>query len=339
MTRRLSFAPFTAVAGLILSAAASLHGQPAQIQITSVDLAAGQVGAAGFLPVHMPYGVARPRLPGALGEIPLDVPAVPSPGFYPVDVTNPNNNPTLTTYASHDVIVNPIITAPGVYAQSPSGPTLANADTFMANLFASDMIHIVDQYTNPSSLRTVGQAGVITFNSTRTTYHDQDLQILVHAAGRVLGTAPGHAIHLFFRQGTDICSTFGGALVDEMCYSPDNPSTFYFCGYHDSWVFADIGRVVYSIEPYQNVPGCRVPAKNSPNGQAVDSMADTLLHETFEFISDPYPSSSTAWYNPFTGAEIADLCEGTVADIPLNAVPYRIQGIYSNKYHACSWGQ
>jgi hypothetical protein len=228
--------------------------------------------------------------------------------------------------------------SPGVYAQSPGGPTLSDVDTFTTNLLASSMIHIEDQYTDPASVRMLGADGVMTFNSAHHVYNDQDLQMLIHAAGRVLGTAPGNAIHLFFPQGTDICSTFGGTLVQEACYSPDYPSMFAFCAYHDSLQFADIGRVVYSIQPYVNVAGCRVPASGAPNGQAVDSMANVLLHETFEMISDPDPGSTPAWYNHITGEEIGDICAFVLlVDTPLNGHAYRVQSIYSNKYHACTW--
>lgn len=37
-----------------------------------------------------------------------------------------------------------------------------------------------------------------------------------------------------------------------------NPATFFFCGYHSSAVDPVYGTVVYTVEPYENVPGCAV---------------------------------------------------------------------------------
>jgi hypothetical protein len=56
--------------------------------------------------------------------------------------------------------------------------------------------------------------------------------------------------------------------------------------------FSDIGHVLFSVEPYQNVPGCSVGTP-SPNGVVVDSQASVLSHEMFETITDP---DGTAWW-------------------------------------------
>jgi len=37
----------------------------------------------------------------------------------------------------------------------------------------------------------------------------------------------------------------------------------FFCGYHSSADFKDIGHVLYTVEPYQNVSGCFGAAGNS----------------------------------------------------------------------------
>jgi hypothetical protein len=311
---------------------------PAQITITGADLAAAQgvynsVLASGQGILYA-QGAARPASTFA----PPMIPAVTF-GFYPGDVQNPNNNPTLKNLTVHDIFVNPFQPSPGMYSQgSAGGPTLTDADNFSANLFASNFIHVSDQYTgDPAAVRTVGQAGVITYTVYRTTYSDNDIAILVHAAARTFGSGPNQLFHIYFAQGTDVCVSGG-----TQCYSPDVPSTFYFCGFHDNFNFADLGRVVYSAEPYANVNGCAVPtspAGISPNGPAIDSMANVVGHETFEAITDPLVN---AWYNhfgPFAGNEIADECAFVFAipSVVLNGSPYQVQSVYSNYYHACSW--
>jgi hypothetical protein len=81
----------------------------------------------------------------------------------------------------------------------------------------------------------------------------------------------------FCPPGTDECfdSSFS------VCYSPDNPNTCFFCAYHGSADFSDIGHVLYSVELYQNVPGCSDPPR-TPNAQLADSTNDVLSHELLE---------------------------------------------------------
>jgi hypothetical protein len=129
------------------------------------------------------------------------------------------------------------------------------------------------------------------------------------------------------------------------CYSPDNPATFVFCAYHGSVTFSDIGHVLFSIEPFQNVTGCQAGAPN-PNGMLADSTNSVLSHELIETITDP---DGNAWIanNSLvaSGSEIGDLCERGVPsgkpffDDPillLNGRKYQLQLEYSNRFHACS---
>jgi hypothetical protein len=48
--------------------------------------------------------------------------------------------------------------------------------------------------------------------------------------------------------------------------APDNNATFAFCAYHSSVDFSDVGHVLYSVQPYQNVPLCQVQP-GTPNPQ------------------------------------------------------------------------
>jgi len=135
---------------------------------------------------------------------------------------------------------------------------------------------------------------------------------VVHDSAVALGVTSGgynHEFHVFLPAGIDTC--FPG---DTVCYSPDNPTTFAFCAYHGSVVFSDIGHVMFSVEPYQNVPGCQAAPPN-PNGMLADSTNSVLSHETIETITDP---DGDAWIADNSliaaGAEIGDLCEPTGND-------------------------
>ena len=111
-----------------------------------------------------------------------------------------------------------------------------------------------------------------------------------------------------------------------------------FCAFHASVDFTDIGHVLFSVEPYQNVPGCSV-AKPSPNGRLIDSTADVLSPELIETITDP---DGDAWWILnnllLLGAEIGDVCQNykfSYASSSLNQKLYQIQPEYSNQDRAC----
>ncbi len=312
--------------------------QPVIIEITGADLAAGQFSSNPPFAGGPALNYRRGARPAPSNNAPADPPV--TFGYYPGDVQNPGNGPTLKNLTVHDIFVNPVVQSGGVYAQGPAGPTLTDVDSFVDNLNRSDFIHLTDQYTNTANpTRTTGTPGVIFYDAQRTTLYDADVAVLVHAATRTFGSGYQNIYHLFFPQGIDVCTAEGNGVA---CYSPDNPSTFAFCGYHGYLNFGDLGHAIFSVEPYDNVSGCSVPTQPagiSPNGPRIDSMANVLSHEIFEAISDP---DLNAWYNHrgvLGGAEIGDECAWVFAlpAVSLNGNPYQIQSEYSNLQHACIW--
>ena len=185
--------------------------------------------------------------------------------------------------------------------------------------------------------------GTVSINRTlQTNVLDQnDILSIVHAAAVKLSIQSGYSniVHVFLPRGIDTCFD-----LTSICYSPDNPSSFFFCAYHGAVVFNDIGHILFSVEPYQNVPGCQV-ATPTPNGDLVDSTASVLSHEFFETITDP---DLDAWWSEASlierGAEIGDICEPIVNGSAqfldpvflVNGKNYKIQLEYSNKFHACT---
>lgn len=170
---------------------------------------------------------------------------------------------------------------------------------------------------------------------------ESDMLSILHAGVAALikaGQAPNnpgytHEFHVFLPQGIDHCFDSGA------CYAPDGKLPFYFCAYHGSTDFSDIGHVVFSVEPYQNVQGCQQNLSiTSTTGitQAADSTYDTLSHEFFESVTDPDVSSAPAYYNGFTGAEIADTCQMWVFRMTMpRGQQYQLQTEYSNADHGC----
>jgi hypothetical protein len=235
----------------------------------------------------------------------------------------------------------------------PIATCWGDPEGFLDRLGRSDFIHLLDQYVGlsggdrykvgfdanvpytPPTPSAANPLGALT---------DADIVAVVHLVASASGdTGYGHEYHVFLPPGQDQCFT----AAETQCYSPDNPSTFFYCGYHGSVDFQDIGHVLYSVEPYENVLGCSV-YPNSPNGQLVDSQDNVLSHESFETITDP---DGTAWINfsqvIMLGAEIGDECE-FVTFLGPNQTPYfnppafkidghkyAVQSEYSNDVHGC----
>jgi hypothetical protein len=250
------------------------------------------------------------------------VPGVPAPGFYPADLSNPGHGQVLTATQSNNVYVNCAASCWG----TPSN--------FLARLATSTLIHVTDEYVgNTGNNRyTVGTATSINA-ALPTTLTSANILQLVHTAAKAHGSGYGHVYHIFLRSGVDVCTTAN------VCYSPDNNATFVFCAYHGAVTFTDIGHVLYTVEPYQNVAGCSV-AQPSANGPLVDSTSSTLSHELTETITDP---DGNAWFArsslPEFGAEIGDICENPFGRYPafsISGKSYAIQPEYSNHFHACA---
>jgi hypothetical protein len=211
-----------------------------------------------------------------------------------------------------------------------------NPEGFLRDLGKSEFIHITDQYVGRGSFNryTVGQRAFVPFIPSKTPFTDNDMLAVIHAVASVTGqTGYGHVYHVFLPKGTDECfdSTFS------VCASN------VFCAYHSSADFKDIGHILYSVEPYQNVIGCQA-RPGTPNGTLVDSTNDTLSHELIETITDP---DGTGWWNStglgMFGQEIGDECVflfppfySDPAIIKVNGKLYALQPEYNNSQHACT---
>ena len=273
---------------------------------------------------------------------PATIPPTTPTHFYPADVSKGNPKaPVITSAVNHAVYID-------LPAKTSVAKEWGNPEGFLKDLFQSSFIHLVDQYTGSiTDNYTVGQNAMATyaeytFDGNNPVIYEHELWAIVHAVASKpgYGAGLGHIYHLFLPNNVDTC-------FDETteCYSPDNFDAWYFCAYHDYIKFKDIGEVVFTVEPYQNVDGCAVH-EPSPNGKLVDSTDSVLTHETFETISDPEPPDG--YTNQITldlqYAEISDECQPLTDDngdflVPtfkINGKKYAVQLIYSNTYHACA---
>jgi hypothetical protein len=201
---------------------------------------------------------------------------------------------------------------------------------FQKNLAKSEFITIVDQYVGsktkgryPLGLQHFVDESLNIAPWGAPTLLDADAQALAYATASADNNFGfGFIYHVFVPQGTDVCFDNGFSF----CYSPDNGATFGFCGYHESF---DLNghHILYSVEPYDPVPGCTVPPM-SPT----DSQVNILNHETFETITDPDPNFE--WNSPVGFGEIGDNCAWNIFSVSMGT-KYNIQLEYSNLSFGC----
>lgn len=234
-------------------------------------------------------------------------------------------------------------------AQCPANSCFGDPIGFLKNLSGSRFIDITNQYVNSYAQERypVGINYVAPYYSPSAgagkPFTNYDMAVLAYSVAAQTGSfGYGHIFHLFLPPGQDVC--FSNSF--SVCYSPDNYHTWYFCAYHGSAEDGAGNIVFYTVEPYQNVPGCHV-RPGTPNGQLTDSTDNVLSHELFETITDP---QGNAWWNSLDngiyGEEIGDECafldftSSTVyfdpSIVSLNNKTYAVQPEYSNSVHACA---
>ncbi len=159
------------------------------------------------------------------------------------------------------------------------------------------------------------------------------------------GGGLAHIYHVYLPKNVDTCFESPPGQPTSTCYSPDIGSTFYFCAYHGAFTATSGNQrqtYVYTVEPYQDVRGCRnavgnrpLPNGVSPGVDPADPGYSTLSHELFETISDPLLN---AWFNGLTGNEIGDLCASFDNFVTVNGHRYVLQSEYSDIRHLCVSG-
>ena len=246
--------------------------------------------------------------------------------FHPADL-HYYGGPLMKKAIEHDIYVN----CPAQDQTCWGAP-----EAFFKNLTSSTLVGLLTQYTKAKAKAYVpGTNQPVAYQNLSSYYYDNDLFTILHTVAKGANTRYVDEYHIFLPQGANTC--FDGTNI---CYSPKVPSTFAFCAYHGSVLFKDIGIVTFSVEPFQNVPGCKYP--NLPSGMdpLTNATDSTLAHETFESITDPNPNTfkTLGWYNiPYNG-EIGDLCDAFPTTQKIGALKLFIQTMYSNKYHGCADG-
>ena len=242
--------------------------------------------------------------------------------IYPDDLTD-YGGPLMKSAAAHNIYVN----CPAKNQSCWGAP-----EAFQTGLTGSSFAALLKQYTGSGpAAYTFSDSTAVSITVYRgTALYENDLFEIIHnVAANLRKTGYTDIYHVFLPKGTDTCFDFS-----KQCYSPDYNPTNFFCAYHGTVKFSDLGLVVYSIEPYQDVKGC-LTKESAGASEVTNSTISTLAHETFESITDPGPK--LAWYN-FVGGEIGDEREFFVSFVKVGGLVYNSQPMYSNRYHACATG-
>jgi hypothetical protein len=266
--------------------------------------------------------------------------ALTGPFFYPGDLAS-GGGPTLATTRLHAIYVN---------ATGSIASTWGNPEGFLRDLNESTFIHLSDQYvgTSENDRYPVGGRARVRYGTPGATVYESDIAAIVHAVALERGAGGDHVYHVFLPPGTDTCFDITAQNPTPVCYSPDNPATFDFCGYHGAASFTDIGIVLFTVEPWLGPgSGCEI-ATPAPNGVLADSTNNILSHETFETITDPLPGLgySNQTGGLLSGQEIGDECvlfnftsspgDYSPPTFLIHGKKYAVQTEYSNTYHACA---
>jgi hypothetical protein len=340
----------TGTALLVLSCAVNLHSQPSSSHQITVSISRGDYAAAAAVknsriharPAHT--AAARNTAAAAISNSPVARVATQNTASdsggprYPADLKYHGGN-TVSSMQHHAIYMNP-------NGACTVASCWGDPEGFLGDLGQSTFIHVVDQFTGSTAndRYTVGTSVTINYHPNAKPFTDADMLAVVHAVAVALGEPGGYGneYHVFLPPGQDECFNLGY----KVCYSPDDPKTFFFCAYHGSVTFGDIGHVLYSVEPFQDNYGCS-SRPGTPNGQLADSTNNVLSHEVFETITDP---DLTAWWNSLDngiyGEEIGDECSFLLftstavyfdpSDVTLNGKPYVAQPEYDNSAHACT---
>jgi hypothetical protein len=328
----------TACAILVTTMPAVAQTAPTQIKVTAADKA-----AAASATHHAISAMAKRTLPPGMGKIRTDSGESGHGGLRaagtntrgPGDLTF-NGGHTVSATQHHAIYLFPggsVCTSPACWG---------NVEQFLGDLGRSNFIHVTDQYvgSEADNRYRVGTSLAFSYLLPAHPLIDTNMQEVAHAAAVALGGASGygHMYHIFLAPEQNECIDASFTIC----------SSNYFCAYHSSVFFSDIGEIVYSVEPYNvNVFGCNVPA-TSPNG-GFDDTYDVLSHETFEAITDP---DLDAWWNSTNasmfGQEIGDECVFLLFDSlgnyvssdpgleTLNGRRYALQLEYNNSERACT---
>ena len=273
-----------------------------------------------------------------------------------------HGGPVLGSAVSHDLFLNCTISCRNAVNFNPG--------QFIFDLGQDQFITLLYQYlVTPGVIDTVplngrytkGQAADVTGtyapprpNSTNPYFGELAIWLQVlnaagppgHPNGNMGGGGLGHIYHVFLPKNVDTCFENPPGQPGSSCYSPDNGSTFVFCAYHGAFTATSGNQrqtYLYTVEPYQDVNGCRNAVHNQPLPNAASPSVDpadpgysTLSHELFETISDPLLN---AWYNNFSGGnEIGDICAEFDNFVTVNGHPYVLQSEYSDVHHFCVSG-
>jgi hypothetical protein len=197
------------------------------------------------------------------------------------------------------------------WQQAPQQPLIAQIGKFFSFILKSSLMDVLAQYGVPGKPIGHGSflgATTVTTPVLKNTVTDKQIQTALQGWIKAKTVPQPNANTLYFVYlPPGVVVTLSG-----------QSSCAQFCGYH-----SHVGsQIFYAVEPFITCAGCTF-------GTGIfDSLTKVSSHELCEAMTDP---AGTGWFDPTTGDEIGDICNGSVTTLG----GFVVQNEWSNNKNAC----
>lgn len=185
-------------------------------------------------------------------------------------------------------------------------------EALLSGLNGSAYLAIADQYMRGARTSTSFAGSMVDASAAPTSADPATVGGKACAALTAAGVTP---------KASDLVVVYGAAAMSAQSY----------CAWH--W-YASCGGATILIAWIPNPKGtsCLAPTRGCNQlSDVANSMANAIVHEMMEAITDPY---ATSWMDS-DSQEIADKCEGDFRCVRIGAGTFQLQSEYSNAAHAC----
>ncbi|HYL85435.1 MAG TPA: hypothetical protein VE263_14455 [Candidatus Angelobacter sp.] len=199
------------------------------------------------------------------------------------------------------------------WTQPAQAPLIPQVNSFFDFILQSSLMDVLAEYSVPG--RNIGHGrriATVTITNSEPgggtgTVSDAQIQQALQGwigAGTIPAVTANTLYFVYLPPG--VVSTLGGSASCQQ-----------YCGYHNQVN----GTIFYAVEPFITCVGCSF-------GTIFNSLTKVSSHELCEAITDP---ALNAWFDPNSGDEIGDICNGSVAQLG----GFTVQAEWSNLANLC----
>lgn len=202
--------------------------------------------------------------------------------------------------------------------------------SMLTGLATSPYVGWLGQYNTQNPAQTINAGsfeGIYTIgvgaasNGARITDAQVKNVLAKHIGNGTLPAPDGNRLYVvYFPPGHNVVDAQGDTSQTSMC------------AYHDSMPYGATSAYYAAIPHYNRTGPCRAPASLTN----FDVVSDITSHEVAEAITDP-ESARPAWYDPNSGYEIADICDGHAGFMKFaDGQSYLLEYLWSDFDNTCT---